>query len=329
MPLFNDTPFSVGDLPVTMPDGRNVVAIVVKGTYLRHADGTARLAAGQRAIRLADEHRDEGASVSSVNRPSDHCAHKHGADVMVIGDVLLPSPARVAEVAVAVRDRSLALRVHGERLYERGVTGVTVGQALSFERMSVCYERCYGGASKDMTCVELRNPVGRGVASNPADLIGTPAPQIEEHAHPIRSANHAVAPVCLGPIPASWMPRAGRFGTCDATWQRERMPLPPLDYDARAENAAHPKLQLSTRLQPGEVVGVRGMSRAQNWTVELPRFSVRIVARYADGRRSEEVPAIDTLLLEPNDDVLELTMRAALPIRRGRLVLREVAVRND
>lgn len=329
MPLFNDTPFSVGDLPVTLPDGRNVVAIVIKGTFVRLPNGTASLAASQRGIRMADEHHDDGGHASSVKRPSDHCAQKHGADVLVIGDAQPPSTVRVTDVAVSVREHSLALRVHGERLYEQRATGVAIGEAIAFDSMPVCYERCYGGQSADLTRVELRNPVGRGVATSARDLVGTPAPQIEEPAFPIRSATDAVEPICFGPIPSSWMPRAARFGTCDVAWQQHRMPLPPLDYDVRAENAAHPKLQLASPLQPGEVVGVRGMSRhAENWTVSLPPFSVRVAARYADGRRAEVVPAIDTLLLEPNDNVLELTMRAALPIRRGRMVLREVAVRH-
>lgn len=328
MTLFNDTPYAVGDVPLPLPDGRNVVAIVVKATLMRKRDGTTALADAQRPIRFVDELLDADAAQSSITRPNDACAQKVGADVMAIGAAISPRAVRAMDVAISVRDCSLTLRVHGERLFERGATGLSIGRAAPFERMPICYERCFGGSSADHTRIDLRNPVGRGVAARADDLVGHPAPQIEEPAHPIHPTD-AVEPVCFAPIPSHWMPRAGWFGTCDEAWRQGRMPLPPHDYDVRAENAAHPKLQLAEPLRGGEIVGVRGMNEAsENWTVTVPEISVLVAARYADGRRSEVRPVVDTLLLEPNDDVVELTMRAALPLRRGAMILREVAVRH-
>jgi hypothetical protein len=238
----NGSHFAALAVPSTAPDGRDVVIAVVKATFVRRGD-RAVLADRQVPVCAADVPYLTEASKSSIRYPSDVCPAKRGTDVIIVGDAVAPAPAPSVDVAVQIREREVLLRVHGERVYCEGLPGVVIGPAAPFERKAIVYERAYGGATADRELVEDRNPVGRGIAKTAAELVGTPAPQIEDPACPITSAEDRPAPVGLGAVSPHWMPRRGYAGTFDDAWLRSRMPLMPADFDVRHHNVAHPALE--------------------------------------------------------------------------------------
>jgi hypothetical protein len=65
------------------------------------------------------------------------------------------------------------------------------------------------------------------------------------------------------------------------------------------------------------------------WSVELPALRLAIHARFADGRVVTARPAIDTVLVEPIEDRVELSVRHAFPAGRGKTALREIRVDTD
>ncbi|MEP7121447.1 MAG: DUF2169 domain-containing protein [Byssovorax sp.] len=329
MSFANNTPYAAMPVPTIAPDGRDVVVAIVKATFVRGKDGRARLADRQFPVEIGGEVYTPDAVDSSLRFPSDVCSDKRGADVVVVGDAVARKPVKSLDVAVKIRDLTATLRVHGERLYYRGLGGVVVGPAQSFERKPIVYERAYGGTTPDGSRIERRNPVGRGVARDPAALIDTPAPQIEHPAHPITRAGEAPEPVGFGAIAPHWQPRSDFAGTFDEVWKATRMPILPVDFDLRFHNVAHPTLQLAERLRGGDRLAILGMTEEELFQIDVPALTVVLHARYQDGRRESARPSIDTLVVEPALGALRLTLRYAFSMGRGTRLLREIQVDSD
>jgi hypothetical protein len=326
MTIANASHFAALAVPSTGPDGRDIVIAIVKATFVRREEGRAILADQQVPVRAADVPHFPDAPDSSIRYPSDVCPEKRGTDVIIVGDAVARAPAPSVDVAVRVREREVLLRVHGERVYCEGLAGVVIGPAAPCERKPIVYERAYGGATADRELVEDRNPLGRGIAKTAAELVGTPAPQVEDPAHPITSAEDRPAPVGLGAVSPHWMPRRGYAGTFDNAWLRSRMPLMPADFDIRHHNMAHPALQFDEPLAAGDLVAILGMHEDGIWQVELPTLPVTLCGRFHDGRRVTVRPAIDMVLIEPGKDEVQITVRHAFLLGRGKSLLREIRV---
>jgi hypothetical protein len=329
MTVANASPFAALGCAYVAPDGLDVVLVAVKATFVQRADGRWVVADEQVEVRAGDVANFPDATDSSVRYPADSTYLKRGTDVVIVGEAISPKPVTHLDVAARVRDRTVVLRVHGERLYYRGAMGVAVGPAAPFERKPIVYERAYGGTDPSGSALDPRNPVGRAFAKNAASLVDTPAPQIEDPAHPITSASDRPTPVGFGATGPGWQPRVGYAGTFDETWRRTRIPLMPLDFDLRFNNVAHPSLQFDRHLVPGDPIAIMGMTEGAPLQLEIPRLSIVLYGRYEDGRVVEARPPIDTALIEPLDRRLELTLRHAFPMGRGKRLLREVRVDQD
>lgn len=329
MTLANATPFAALAAPLGAPDGRDVVLAVVKATFRRDARGRLALADEQAPVRAGNVPHFPDAEESSIRYPGDICVEKRGTDVVIVGEAVSPRPVLAVDVAAQVRDRKLALRVHGERVYYEGALGVTVGPAAPFERKAVVWERAYGGISPDRSAVERRNPVGRGFGRSAAELVGTPAPQIEDPARPIASASDRPEPAGFGAIGPHWSPRAELAGTFDDAWRRTRMPRMPVDFDVRHNNVAPAALQFDPPLAAGDRIALLGMTPDGLWRVDLPAMPLSLHGRYHDGRVVAVRPVIDTVLVEPLAERIELTLRHAFPMGRGKTALREIRVDTD
>ncbi|APR78514.1 Hypothetical protein A7982_03861 [Minicystis rosea] len=329
MALANATSFAALAAPLAAPDGRDVVLAVVKATFRRDARGRLALADEQVPVRAGDISYFPNAEDSCIRYPGDICVEKRGTDVVIVGAAVSQRPVLAVDVGALVRDRKIHLRVHGERVYYRGALGVTVGPAASFERKPIVWERAYGGTSLDKSVVERRNPVGRGFGRSAAELVDMPAPQIEDPAFPITSAADRPEPVGFGAISAHWSPRAELAGTFDDIWRRTRMPRMPADFDVRHNNVAPVALQFDPPLGAGDPIALVGMTLDGLWKAELPSLPVSLHGRYNDGRSVGVRPTVDTVLIEPLDDRIELTVRHAFPMGRGKTALREIRVDAD
>lgn len=328
MTVANATRFAAEGVPYVAADGREVVVLVVKATFVILRDGTMVLAEEQVPVRLGDVVRDPDANDSSVVFPSDVTLEKKAADVVVVGEAVSPKPVRVMDVGVRIGERTVPLRVHGERVYYRAGARVAVGPAAPFERKAIVYENAYGGATPDFQRVERRNPVGRGVAASESDLVDTKAPSIEHPAEPITGAGQTPTPVGYGAIPAHWRPRSDLAGTYDEVWRTTRLPLLPLDFDPRFWSVAHPSMQVPSLL-PRTPIAVIGMREEGVLQIEVPELPVVARGRTDDGRRIEARPPIDTAVIVPGEARVELSLRAVFPLGRGRTSLREIRVDVD
>ena len=322
--VFNATPYSALAPPLRDAAGVPVATLIVKATFSIGRDGRPTLHDEQAPLRPNDIPHDPEAPAGSIARPTDFVPAKIGADVIVLGDAVGRRPAPALDVAVKVRDRTAPLRVHGPRVYFASVGKVAVGPAANTDRVPIIYEKAYGGTTPDYQIVERRNPAGVGVARRPSDLEGRPAPQIEHPARPYTAAGEAPEPVGLGAIAPGWSPRCERAGTFGDAWRKDRLPLPPLDFDPRFYNMAHPSLQIDEPLRAGDEIAILGMTPEGMIRFTIPAFPVRIRALFAEKGPAESRPAIDTLLVEPEKGTFEITARASFPIGRGRALLREI-----
>ncbi|MFO0761622.1 MAG: DUF2169 domain-containing protein [Byssovorax sp.] len=328
MSFANQTAFAALPVPTIDAQGHDVLAVLVKGTYLVDRAGSVRPAPDPSPVRVSDEVYEPDSPRTSARFPSDLGFQKRGADVVLQGDAIAPAKVTSLDVAVKVQDRIAPLRVHGPRVYFSGAFGMSISAAQPFERVPIVYERAYGGMTDDASMVELANPAGVGVARRPSDLEHRPAPQIEHPARPHTSASDRHPPMGYGALMSHWAPRMKYAGTFDDRWRATRLPILPEDYDIRFGNVAHPSLQLDDPLAPGDPVAVTGMSLAP-LAFALPDFRFAARARFDDGSRAVLTPPIDLLLLQPELGRFELLGRAVFPIGRGRRVLREVVVTRD
>ncbi len=329
MALLNATSYKALDVPTVDAKGRDVVVLIVKGTFEVTADGRVIRAAKPAPVRTADVLRDPEDPKSSARYPSDVCPEKRGTDVVVVGEAVSKAPVAAMDVAVRVRKKTVPLRVHGERVFYRGGSDVQIGPAAPFERKPIVYERAYGGASDDLTVYEARNPSGVGVAKNKIDLVGKPAPQIEHPAYPHKSAGDRHPPVGFGAILPHWSPRRDHGGTFDAVWERTRMPFLPLDFDNRYYNVAHPSLIFEEALVEKDPIAVLGMTPSGLFSLEIPRFPVVLRGRMDRSGIRGVRPPVDTVIVEPSRSRFEIVVRSAFPVGRGADVLRELRVDED
>lgn len=324
--LWNATPYTAQAANIIDARGVDCVVVMVKATFVRGRAGLV-LADEQVPVRIADVPMDPKAASegreSSIRYPGEVSGEKPGADVVVVGDAVSAKPVRSVDVGVRAGNKSLSLRVHGERSFYRSAFGLKISPAAAFERAAVTYERAYGGRSMNGEVIDARNPVGRGVYHALQELDGTLAPCIEDPAKPIESAEKH-DPVGVGAIASSWAPRRDRLGTADEAWRANRMPLLPLDFDPRFYQVANPSLQLEGPLVEGDLLATTGMSEEHVFDVKVPALRVIAHVKRTDGAKVALPLVIDTALLEPAVCRVELTMRKVVPLGRGKSLLREV-----
>jgi hypothetical protein len=222
-------------------------------------------------------------------------------------------------VLVRVGPVEKALRVFGPRVWRAGLTGLALTSPEPFERLDLRWELAYGGADFEegqRPLEEARNPAGRGVARDPKKLAGLPGPQIEDPRDLIKSHRSHPAPAGVAAIGRHWLPRRSYLGTIDERWMEERMPLLPLDHDPRFNQVATPEMIAPRPLRGGEAVQVLNMNEEGPIGFELPWLAFSVSSHGAARAPVEHRPVLDTVLLEPNERLVELTWRAIVPLPR-------------
>lgn len=329
------TPFEVALVPGRSREGDDLLTLVCKGTFAISAgERSLGLAQEQAAIVFADEYYGEPGE-SSLERKSEATPPNGCTDVALAGHAHAESKAcDEMEVGLSVGPVSKWLRVVGDRLWRRRL-GIRLRTGPEpFETMPLVYERAYGGA--DTTSrkekrhgFEPRNPVGRGyaVSRRSKRVNGLLLPNIEDPSQTLRRPGQHPAPAGFGFIPASWQPRLGLAGTYDESWQRDRCPLLPDDFDERFFSAAHPDLIARPALTGDEPVRAVGVSRHGDLEFDLPGVRFECYA-IVDEERLPLEPGLDTVLLEPDESRILLTWKAAIPCSRRLLSVEAVVIRS-
>lgn len=324
------TAATVEVVPQIGMDGRSLAVVIIKRAFqVTPRNQVAPLASA--TVRYADELVSDEPP-SSIRFPSDVCIRKPSTDVVMVGSAV-PSgggTAKELDVFLRVGPVSRTLRVTGPRVWYRGGSALALTAPQPFESVPLTWEHAYGGFDDSdpsrPPLEEPRNPVGRGVARDPATLVHKPGPQIEDPRDPVSFGKRTV-PVGVAPVGRHWEPRRSYTGTMDEAWMEERMPLLPTDFDDRFNQVAPPELITPSYLTGGELVQVGNVSADGPMQFTLPRLHFFVGARTADGLEEHRAP-LDTVLIQGTARAFEMTWRAAIPLPRPADRLRYIQVHD-
>ena len=340
-PLDNETEFIAFPTVLLDKHGEHLVTMV-KSTW--------ELPPGGDELELAPEERQRGLRAgdlpwglpgeTSTLLPMDFCVRKPGTDVVIAARGFAPGgkPVEQFDVSARVGPLSKVLRVFGLRVW--AADGSSISDARPISELDLRYEYAWGGAQFDDAgngVEEARNPLGRGVALDPASLTHQPAPQIEDPFNLISSIATKPQPAGFGAIQRHWQPRRGYCGTYDDKWLDDRAPILPADEDDRVNHAATPGLVADTPLVGNEEVALAGtLPGGAGVSFVLPRVGVEIEVRAKDRDPVVVRPHLDTVVIDQlmgpvvGQPVVELVWRLALPSPRrmkdASIIVREVAL---
>jgi hypothetical protein len=332
MELLNATRMAAGYTQGLRPDGRELLVVVVKGTFKLPRNGEeATLAEEQLPLVEADTFTGEP-GLSAPVYESDYAPYKPFCDVIVNGSAHAPrgKPATSVEVGLKVGSVAKAFRVVGDRVWEAGVGGIGPGFAKPFGRKEITYDVAFGGTdrfSKDESDHDafMENPIGigyrKGLTSGPID--GTPAPNTEERKNPVKSPLGNYLPMSFGPIARGWQSRARFAGTYDDDWLENVFPFLPADFDDRYFQCA-PQDQQTAHLKGGDEVVLVNLTRDGMRTFRIPKIEIPVHFFRQDGERIDAEPKLDTLCIEPDKSLFQLVWRTHIPLRQNMFEVAQV-----
>jgi hypothetical protein len=336
MQLLNATQMQAGYTLGIDPAGRERIVVVVKGTFMfpKKPDVESELAEEQVPLVTADQFTGEP-GLSAPVYEADFPPYKPRCDVLLNGSAYAPAGRSLTTVTVAVQvgPMSKSFHVIGDRVWEKGITGVTAGAPRRFEVMPLSYDRAFGGShpserDPDLMDAFMPNPVGKGYyAGRDRNAVGQSLPNTEELRRPISKPDAHYTPMSFGPIGRSWEPRFRFGGTYDQDWVDNVFPFLPADFDDRYYQAASADQQIP-HLQGEEEVVLSNLTQRGRTAFRIPKMKMPVTFYLKSCERKETVAVIDTLMIEPDLARFILIWRVSLPLRRNIFEVGEAVAGN-
>ena len=323
--LRNESPFSATILLLPDPDGVTSIYTVIKATFSIGA--VIDLADEQVPIAMEPEYYGDPAA-SSLKVAPDVSLMKPGTDVLLVGHAYAPDGRSTSQmdVTLSVGTVEKTVRVFGDRYWGRDVE--MASRPAPFDQMPLVWERAFGGHQQvgDDYFAEIRNPVGLGFIERREAHEGEEwLPNLEDPSQLLGQRKQRPAPACFAPIAAHWEPRRTFAGTYDEQWQRERAPYLPSDFDPRFFQLAPSDLVVDDYLQGGESVVVRGAHRDGDFRFVLPEVDLEVTYTTAFDPPTQPV-VLDSVLIEPDLDRVQVVWRTVLPCDKRALQVDEVRI---
>ena len=329
--------------PYTDIHGREYAVIITKATYtVNPATTSLSISPNQVPIQKEDQYHAEPGQ-SSISYPSDLSPIKKATDVLVLGHAYAPDgyTSSSVDVSLCVGDRQETVRVFGDRRWEKRSGSWHMSEAEHFERKALVFENAYGGVepspeqseeTPDMTRMFCEaNPIGKGFASpkSASGLIkNLPLPNIENLSQLIQSPLDQPLPSGFAAVAQNWQPRLQYAGTYNDTWQTERMPLLPLDFDSHFFNVALPQCQFIPHLTDKTPISLQNASPSGLFSFALPNESI-VINAMIKGSKQRSRAMLDTILIEPDADSVMLTWRTTIPCFRKFLYIDSVDIHKE
>jgi hypothetical protein len=334
MELINATRMVAGYTMGLEPSGRELLVVVIKGTFALPQPGEAvRLADEQRPLVMADTFTGEPGFTAPVHEV-DFAPRKHRCDVLLTGHAHAPAGHEVTRLRVGLRVGTLqkAFDVVGHRVWQAGLTGITASAPQRFTRMPVSYDVAWGGADRHSDDpaehdAYLPNPVGRGWHKHlkNAWVDGTPLPNTEALGQAVNFPTDKCTPMALGPLGRGWPARARYAGTYDDEWRDKVFPFLPADFDERYYQAAPEDQQLPLPQGPLDVV-LSGFTPDGTRQFTLPHFEAPVHVFPKRGEREDLLARLDTIVFEPDAERFTMSWRVARPLKKSMHEIAQVLV---
>jgi hypothetical protein len=252
--------------------------------------------------------------------------------VLVVGKAVARqgAPASELPVRLEVQGRTKDILVFGDRRWESSLVGLTASTPKAFSEMPLTFDRAFGGQDDSRgeckVAVEQRNLAGVGFHPHrpKKDITGKPLPNLEHPRHRIASCHDKPEPIGFGCVGRSWKPRIDFAGTYDQRWLDEVAPFLPADFDSRYFQSA-PHDQQFPHFRGGERLRCFNMSANPVVEYVIPSLSVPVRFRFVD-RTVERPSVLDTVILEPHENLAMLVWRASVPLGKKLNLLQFIEV---
>jgi hypothetical protein len=334
MELINATRMQAGCTMGLQPDGRELLVIVIKGTFALPRPGEqVRLHDEQMPLVTADSFTGEP-GLSAPVLEVDFAPRKPACDVLLLGSAYAPGGPPVTRLQVGLRVGSLVKRIEvvGDRVWEAGLTGIRATPPQPFTRQPISYDVAFGGVDQDSDDpaehdAYLPNPVGRGWRKHlkSARVAGKPLPNTEEPGEPVARPTGKYKPMAFGPLGRGWPSRARYAGTYDEQWVAEVCPFLPADFDDRYFQAAPADQQLPLSKSPLEVT-LTNLTADGLREFVLPHFEAPVHVFPKRGEREDLAATLDTIVFEPDQERFTMSWRVTRPLRSNMLEIAQVLV---
>jgi hypothetical protein len=334
MEVINATRMVVGYTLATEPSGREVIVVVVKGTFDLPGRGEpVRLSPEQVPLVMSDVFFGEPGR-SAPRFEADFALRKHRCDVLFNGSAYAPDgrPTTHTRVELGVGSRKKTFNVVGDRVWEVRAAAIGASEPRRFVKMPISYDRAFGGTDDkaedpSQHAAFARNPSGRGFHRDLRRQFvdGSSLPNTEQEGTPVTWVDGDYAPMSLGPIGRHWEPRYRYAGTYDQNWVDEIFPFLPPDFDDRYYQAA-PADQQVPHLGGGEEVTLTNLTPEGRTHFVVPHFDAPIHFFPRRGEREDGSLVLDTIIIEPDEARFTLTWRANRPLRKDVFEVAQVMV---
>lgn len=234
---------------------------------------------------------------------ADLALFKPRTDLLLTGTCHVPGgkASTTCPVSFRVGGWSKSLACIGNRVWHKGMVFAKVGEVEPFTKLPLTWANAFGGPKHGA------NPAGKGAKDGML-------PNIELPDSLITGYGDKPQPAGFGPVHRTWKLRAGKLGTYDNKWLKERFPAFPKDFDWTYFNAAPADQQLEGFLRGDEEIELMNL-HADHAVLKtrLPGLRVRVLLREGnegEPARIREVPMnLDTLHVDADKSELYLVWR--------------------
>jgi hypothetical protein len=332
MELINATRMVAGYTMGMEPSGRELLVVVVKGTFRIPKSGeNVRLHEEQLPLVMADTFTGEPGFSAPVYEV-DFAPRKLRCDILLLGRAYAPGgrPAQRVPVGLRIGNWKKTFMVVGNRHWETGLAGVRAMAPEPFTIQPFSYDVAFGGvdnhhedASKHAAF--MRNPIGRGFHKHLRGewVDGSPLPNTEEINRPVDKPDGEYEPMAFGPLGRGWEQRIKYGGTYDQDWIDNTFPFLPADFNDAYYQAAPLDQQIAFP-GGGEEVVLVNLTPEGRLSFKLPQIEVPVVFFRKKGERHETQAVLDTIVIEPDKSIFSLTWRASLPLKKNMFEIPQV-----
>jgi hypothetical protein len=335
MELINSTRMVAGYTMGMEPSGRELLVVVVKGTFRIPAQSgePLRLHEEQQPLVMSDVYFGEP-GLSAPRYEVDFAPRKPRCDILLNATAYAPGgrPTTRTPVGVRIGSWSKSFDVVGDRVWEAGLTGIGASATTPFVQMPITYDRAFGGTdnrSEDPAdhAAYMPNPVGRGFHKKLKSewVDGAPLPNTEETGNAVTWVAGDYRPMSLGAIGRHWEPRYKYAGTYDQRWLDDVFPFLPADFDEQYYQAAPLDQQLAKPLGE-QLVTLVNLTPDGRREFVLPHFEAPIHFFPKSGGREDLAAQADTILIEPDLERVLITWRATRPLKKNMFEISQVLV---
>jgi hypothetical protein len=332
--LINATRMVAGYTMGLEPSGRELLVVVIKGTFCLPKSGEdVRLHDQQLPLIMADTF--TGApGFSAPYYEVDFVPRKHRCDVLLQGSAYAPQGRTTIRVAVGLRvgNWMKTFAVVGDRHWQAKLVSVTASAPEPFTVKPISYDLAFGGTDMHHEnpakhAAFMHNPIGRGFHQHLKSewVDGSPLPNTEELNRPVDVPDGDFIPMAFGPIGRAWEPRFRYAGTYDQQWLDQHFPFLPPNFDEQYFQAAPLDQQLPIPVG-GQEVSLVNLTADGSRTFMLPNFEAPVHIFPKKGEREDRKASLDTIVFEPDHERFTMTWRVARPLAKNMFEIAQVLV---